>query len=119
MSSIYGPPVPGSAQEPPPVPWQAPGGPGGSGNEPGAPPRRPHRRRRLAVTAACVVLVLAAALGTALALNTTPATPHKPVSRTSAVAAAVDPALVGAETDPPAGRDSAPTQAPRLPAGQP
>jgi S1-C subfamily serine protease len=94
VSSIYGPPVPGSAQEPPPVPWRAPGGPGGSGNEPGAPPRRPHRRRRLPVTAACVVLVLAAALGTALALNTTPATPHKPVSRTSAVAAAVDPALV-------------------------
>ena len=76
------------------MPWRGPGGPGGSGNEPGGPPRRPHRCRALAVTAACVVLVLAAALGTALALNTTPAAPHKPVSRTSAVAAAVDPALV-------------------------
>jgi len=79
------------------MPWRPPGGPGGdggAGSEPGGPVRRPRHRRALAITAACVVLVLAAALGTALALNTTPAAPHKPVSRTSAVAAAVDPALV-------------------------
>ena len=51
--------------------------------------------------AACVVLVLAAALGTALALQTAPAAPPKPVphtsvpvSGTSAVAAAVEPGLV-------------------------
>ena len=114
MSTIYGPPVPGSAEEPPPsMPWPPPGGPGGdggAGSEPGGPGRRPRHRRALAITAACVVLVLAAALGTALALQTAPAAPHKPVSRTSAaatpaappkpvsrtsaVAAAVDPALV-------------------------
>ena len=76
------------------MPGQAPGGPGGAGNEPGGPPRRPHRRRGLAITAACVALVLAAALGTALALQTTAAAPRKTVSRTSAVAAAVDPGLV-------------------------
>jgi len=82
------------------MPWQPPGGPGGdggAGSEPGGPVRRPHRRRALAITAACVVL--AAALGTALALQTTPAAPHqtvphKTVSRTSAVVAAVDPGLV-------------------------
>jgi S1-C subfamily serine protease len=78
------------------MPWRPPGGPGGdggAGSEPGGPSRRPRHRRALAITAACVVLVLAAALGTALALQTAPAAPHKPVSRTSAVAAAVDPAL--------------------------
>ncbi len=98
MSTIYGPPVPGSAQEPPPpMPWQPPGGPGGdggAGSEPGGPVRRPRHRRGMAVTAACVVLLLAAALGTALAVRTTPAAPHKKVSRTSAAAAAVDPGLV-------------------------
>ena len=76
------------------MPGQAPGGPGGAGNEPGGPRRRPHRRRGLAITAACVALVLAAALGTALALQTTAAAPRKAVSRTSAIAAAVDPGLV-------------------------
>ena len=95
------------------MPWPPPGGPGGDGgaaSEPGGPGRRPRHRRALAITAACVVLMLAAALGTALALQTTPAAPHqpvsrtsaaatpaaphKPVSRTSAVAAAVDPGLV-------------------------
>ncbi len=97
MSTIYGPPVPASGEQPPPMPWRPPGGPGGdggAGNEPGGPVRRPRRRRTLAITAACVVLVLAAALGTGLALSTTPAAPPKPVSRTSAVAAAVDPGLV-------------------------
>ena len=76
------------------MPGQPPGGPGRAGSEPGGPVRRPRRRRGLAIVAACVVLVLAAALGTALALNTTPAAPRKPVSRTSAVAAAIDPGLV-------------------------
>ena len=103
MSTIYGPPVPGSAEEPPPpMPWWPPGGPGGdggAGSEPGGPVRRPRHRRALAIMAACVVLVLAAALGTALALQITPAAPHKPVahkpmSPTSAAAAAVDPGLV-------------------------
>ena len=98
MSTIYGPPVPDSAEEPPPpMPWHPPGGPGGdggAGREPGGPVRGPRHRRALAITAACVALVLAAALGTALALHTTPSAPHKAVSRTSAVAAAVDPDLV-------------------------
>ena len=103
MSTIYHPPVPGSAEEPPPpMPWRPPGGPGGdggAGSEPGGPVRRPRHHRALAITAACVVLVLAAALGTALALQTTSAVPHKPaahkpVAPTSAVAAAVDPGLV-------------------------
>ncbi len=85
MSTIYGPPVPGSAEEP--------GGEGGVWPEPGGPVRRQRHRRALAITAACVVLVLAAALGTALALRATP-TAHKPASRTAAVAAAVDPGLV-------------------------
>ncbi len=84
------------------MPWQPPGEPGGPGwpgNEPGGPARRPRRHRGLAITAACVVLVLAAALGISLALRTTPAAPHKVVppkalSGTSAVAAAVDPGLV-------------------------
>jgi len=79
------------------MPWQPPGGPGGDGgarNEPGGPVRRPRHRRGLAITAAFVVIALAAALGTALALHTTPAPPRKTVSRTSAVAAAVDPSLV-------------------------
>ena len=89
---------------PPAMPWQPPGGPGGdggAGGEPGGPVRRPHRRRSLAIAAACVVLVLAAALGTALGLQSTPAASPKPaprtsapVSRTAAVAAAVDPGLV-------------------------
>jgi len=91
MSTIYGPPVPGSAEQPPPppppMPWQPPGGPGG-------PVRRPRRRRSLAVTAACVVLALAAALGMALALRTTPAPPRTALSHPSAVAAAVDAGLV-------------------------
>jgi S1-C subfamily serine protease len=98
VSSVYRPPVPGSAEEPPPMPWQPPGEPGGPGwpgNEPGWPARRPRHHRGLAITAACVVLVLAAALGIALALRTTaPAAPRKAVSGTSAVAAAVDPGLV-------------------------
>jgi S1-C subfamily serine protease len=97
VSTIYGPPVPGSAEQPTSMPWQPPGGPGGdggAGSEPGGPVRRPGHRRGLAITAACVVLVLAAGLGTALALHTTPAPPHKPVSRTSAIAAAVGPGLV-------------------------
>jgi len=103
VSTIYGPPVPGSAQQPPPVPWPPPGGPGGdggAGSEPGGPARRPRHRGALAITAACAVLVMAAALGTALALQTTPTAPPKPaphtsapVSGTSAVAAAVDPGL--------------------------
>ncbi len=92
MSTLYGPPVPASADQPPPppppMPWQPPGGLGG-------PVRWPHRRRRaLAVTAVCVVVALAAALGTALALRSAPIAAHKPVSRTSAVAAAVEPGLV-------------------------
>jgi S1-C subfamily serine protease len=96
-------PVLGTAGEPPPMPWQPPGGPGGdggAGREPGGPVRRPRHRRGVVITAACVVLVLAAALSTALALRTTPTAPHRPaaphraVSRTSAVAAAVDPGLV-------------------------
>jgi S1-C subfamily serine protease len=97
VSTIYGPPVPGPAEQPPSMPWQPPGGPGGdggAGNEPGGPVRRPGHRRGLAITAACVVLVLAGGLGTALALHTTPAAPYKPVSRTSAIAAAVGPGLV-------------------------
>jgi S1-C subfamily serine protease len=84
------------------MPWQPPGGPGGdggAGSEPGGPARQPRHRPALAIAAACVVLVLATALGTALALQTTSAAPHKPVphkpvSATSAVAAAVDPGLV-------------------------
>jgi S1-C subfamily serine protease len=98
VSIVYGPPVSGSAEEhPPPVPWQAPGEPGGpqgSGNEPGGPAQRPRRHRGLAIMAAFVALVLAAALGAALALRTAPAAPRKAASRTSAVAAAVDPGLV-------------------------
>jgi len=95
VSIIHGPPVPGSAEPPPPpppVPWQ--GGDSGAGREPGGPVRRPRHRRALAIIAACLVLVLAAALGTALGLNTAPAAPPKAVSRTAAVAAAVDPGLV-------------------------
>ena len=103
MSTICGPPVAGSAPSPP-MPGEPPGGrggDGGAGSGPGGPARRPWHRRALAITAACVVLVLAAALGTGLALRstpaahkqTTPATPHKPASPTTAVPAAVDPAL--------------------------
>jgi len=71
---------------------------GGSRDEPGAAPRRPHRRGGLAVAAAWAVLVLAATLVAALALNSRPAAPrtavpHGAVSRASAVAAAVDPGL--------------------------
>ena len=100
MGTIDRLPIPGSAQEPPPsMPWQPPGGPGGdgeAGSGPGGPVRRPGHRRRVTVIAACVVLVLGAGLGTGLALSssTTRAAPKKPVSRTSAVAAAVDPGLV-------------------------
>ncbi len=96
MSIIYGPPVPGSTEQPPPPPppefW--PGGEGGPGNGSDAPVRRPRHARTLAVAATCVVVAVAAALGTALALQGTPAVAHKPASRTSAVAAAVDPGLV-------------------------
>jgi S1-C subfamily serine protease len=96
VSIIDGPPVPGSAEQPPPppppLPWQSDDG--GAGSEPGGPSRRPRHRRAVAITAASVVLVLAAALGTALGLNTAPTAPHKAVSVTAAVAAAVDPGLV-------------------------
>ena len=83
------------------MPWQPSGGlggDGGAGSEPGGPVPRPRRRRALAITAACVALVLAAALGTALALQTTAAAPRKAVSRTSAIAAAVDPGLVDVDS---------------------
>jgi len=64
--------------------------PGGPGNERGDLPRR----RRLAIAAACVVLVLGTVLGAVLALRATPAAPSKAVSPVSAVAAAVAPGLV-------------------------
>ena len=94
MSDIYGRPVPGSAQEPPSMPRWEPGGPDGSGSEPGGPVRRPRHSRGLAIVAAGVVLALLAGLGTALALLTTPATPHRALPGTPAIAAAVSAGLV-------------------------